>query len=272
MTTSTDSETMQPGFVALLDVLGFESLISGGAQPGRLRAYLRCLEDSLKPDPSISEIDFVVFSDTIVLTTRNDDELSFQALLRRCSMLFGAMLEMEIPLRGAIAYGSYYRRNVAGGVFLAGTAIIDAHNFEKQQDWVGIMVSPSAVRKVATLPDLCALPRDYTPEELDLFKQRLPWAAFVQECHVPFKTASPFDDKQFMSFAIIPGRGRSDHAAVEQSLSKSIEELKWMRLLAPTPAAQSKYTKAADWMEAVKSAWNQPTRALSNLLASRETC
>jgi hypothetical protein len=63
------------------------------------------------------------------------------------------MLENEIALRGAIAYGDYRREKNAGGVFVAGKAIVDAYTFERQQDWVGVMLAPTTVRRFSGLKE-----------------------------------------------------------------------------------------------------------------------
>src|SRR5436190_11507789 len=116
------------GFVALLDVLGFSSLVMGGDEGARLSQYLEGIRTALG-DSVGKALDYVVFSDTIVLTTRDASEESFQVLLARSSALFGLMLKREIALRGAIAYGSFVREATPGGVFVAGKAVIEAYTF-----------------------------------------------------------------------------------------------------------------------------------------------
>ena len=111
---------MQARFVALLDVLGFSSLVSGDGRGERLQQYLQTLQEALDPRADGQTVESVIFSDSIVLTTYDDSERSFQALLLRCSRMFGLMLQIEIPLRGAIAHGPFLRQGVPGGVFVAG--------------------------------------------------------------------------------------------------------------------------------------------------------
>src|SRR5712691_11296008 len=125
---------MPTGFVALLDVLGFSALVMGGDSEGRLNRYLDVIQQALG-DSIGSALDYVVFSDTIVLTTRDDSETSFQVLISRCSALFGLMLENDIALRGAISLGSFFREESRGGVFVAGKAVVDAYTVETQRDW-----------------------------------------------------------------------------------------------------------------------------------------
>jgi hypothetical protein len=83
---------MQVGFAALLEVLGFSSLVSGDGRGGRLQEYLLYLQAALGADTGRPEVDFVVFSDSIVLTTRDDSDHALQNLMLRCSKLLGQML------------------------------------------------------------------------------------------------------------------------------------------------------------------------------------
>src|SRR3989442_26986 len=98
---------MPVGYVALLDVLGFSNLVSGDRAAARLAAYQEVLQTALAAEAEGME--YVVFSDTIVITTDDDTERSLKPLLRGCSRLFGLMLDNDIALRGAIARGSYER-------------------------------------------------------------------------------------------------------------------------------------------------------------------
>jgi hypothetical protein len=70
-----DQNSAHSGFVAVLDVLGFSSLIAG--DDPRLNQYLNALQEAVG-DPSASKVEYVVFSDSIVLTTGKDAD-SLQA-------------------------------------------------------------------------------------------------------------------------------------------------------------------------------------------------
>jgi hypothetical protein len=84
------------GFVAMLDVLGFSALVSGNDE--RLNSYVNCLQQVVG-DPGTSTVEYVVFSDSIVLTAGKDMD-SFQSLIQRCSHVLGLMLDKEIALPG----------------------------------------------------------------------------------------------------------------------------------------------------------------------------
>src|SRR5258708_33104448 len=98
-------DRMRVGYAAFLDVLGFSALISGD-QGARVEKYLGCLKEVFDREPP-SMVDYVVFSDSIILTTPDDSLPAFQELEARCSTLLWVMLRSDIALRGAIAHGPY---------------------------------------------------------------------------------------------------------------------------------------------------------------------
>ncbi len=61
---------MSTGFVALLDVLGFSALLSDEGEGQLLKHYLKCINEALNDawgGPQVPELNYVVFSDSIVL-------------------------------------------------------------------------------------------------------------------------------------------------------------------------------------------------------------
>ena len=144
---------MDRGYIALLDVLGFSALVGGGTSSERLSAYLACLETA----SSSNAVNYVVFSDSIVLTAKGFDDTSFIAVARGCANLLAALLAEGIALRGAITFGEIFRSSVGESVFVAGRAVIAAYEYERQQDWVGVMVAPNAVKQFPDIQDRCKL-------------------------------------------------------------------------------------------------------------------
>jgi hypothetical protein len=167
------------GFVALLDVLGFSSLVGGDPSGEKIHRYLECLKSATAQ----SEVDYVVFSDSVVLTAKGDGPESLIAIAAACSRLLADLLNEGIPLRGAIAYGEFFRSRIVDSVFVAGRAVIDAYQFEQAQNWVGVMLAPSSIVRVPDLGSRCCLAGDFSKDALDKFQARIPWAAHIQPCH-----------------------------------------------------------------------------------------
>jgi hypothetical protein len=238
------------GYAAFFDVLGFTALVLGDGGR-RIEKYLSCLREVFDKE-SACPIDYVVFSDSLILTTRDSSLPALQALFARCSRMLHVMLSNNIPLRGAIACGEFNTEKTDHGTFVAGRAIIDAINFEQAQDWVGAMVAPSVVQALPSLPALCAFEDPYTPDRWRSLRTRLPWAAFVQPCSgIPFRTGG-----SYQGLAIVPTSGVLELAALRDSILIAMNSLNWLKSLAPDPRAQAKYDRAAMWMSDVQREWH----------------
>jgi len=249
---------MSRGFVALLDVLGFSSLVASDGEGKHLERYLICLQQALDEEAVGPKVDYVVFSDSIVLTTQDDSEPALQAVLLRCSRALGLMLRNEIALRGAIACGSFFRSAGTSGVFVAGRAILDAYHFETVQDWVGIMLAPSTIKRVPDLAKRCALSKGNLDSEEThrAILEQIPWAAFVQPCQsIPFHASHPFESNNYSGFAIVPTDGVTKPAALRDSIDESLQALAWLQSLAPNPSAQAKYMHSQSWLVEIKRKW-----------------
>lgn len=246
------------GYVAFLDVLGFSALLTGGeGEGGRLQEYLRCIQEALATNERSPKVEYVVFSDSIILTTPDAYIESLLELLLRCSRLFGLMLNTGIPLRGAIAYGAFSREAMAESVFVAGRPIIEAYRFESEQDWVGIMLAPSVVRQVPDLLGRCST-ANLSPSDPGMFEgilKLLPWAAFVQpNPQIPFHMTS-LERNDFDGFAIVPSDGTATPDALVASLGTSLEALLRMKSLAPDPRSQAKYARSYQWLHNIRGRW-----------------
>ena len=84
---------MRSGYVAFLDVLGFSSLVAADHDGTAIDGYLSCLNDALSVDAGNERVDYVAFSDSIVLTTQDDTDDALKAILRACSVVLSGMLE-----------------------------------------------------------------------------------------------------------------------------------------------------------------------------------
>ncbi len=245
----------QRGYVALLDVLGFTAIVSGEGHPENLSRYVTSLNEVTNQ----TEVEIVLFSDTIVMTSLGDVDESLVALLGICSHAFGLLLSQEIAVRGAISYGSFIRYKNPKGTFLAGRAIIDAYRFQQKQDWVGIMLAPSVLDKLPDLGNRCSMPPQTpcTVEQLDEFSGRFPWALNVQNCEgIPFHTSDPSEPQKYEGFAVVPTDTTiNDPKSMIENLNRALDRVDRLKSLAPDPRSQKKYSEARVWLGKVKGKW-----------------
>jgi hypothetical protein len=192
----------------------------------------------------------LVFSDSIVLTTEKDGKEDFEHLLERCSALLSVMLANGIALRGAIAYGSYVAQKSDYGTFVAGKAIIEAYHFERQQDWVGIMLAPSIRERIPDLASLCRRKVPKTADEWSDLDQRISCAKFAHSAPIPFHGGGEYE-----GFAVVPTDGIAGFEVPGDDTSASIKHLGRLKSFAPDPAAQAKYARSMKWLEGVGYSW-----------------
>jgi hypothetical protein len=244
------------GFVALLDVLGFSELISREGHAEEMERYI----ESLRTATDGADVEVVLFSDTIVITSPGDSAGDLARLLRPCSLALGLLLKGTIPVRGAVAHGSFTRYSSGGrGVFLAGRAVIDAFNFEKKQDWVGIMLAPSVLIAVPELEDLCAPPGSVpTKEQFDAVRQRLCWLLLVQQCNcIPFQPVHPLEPNPYQGFAVVPKDMEiTDPQGMIENIKRMQSALRRLKSLAPDPKSQKKYDYTMGWLGTTNDVWN----------------
>ena len=236
------------GYLAFLDVLGFSALVADGSS--RIDSYFESLKRVTEP----VDIPFVVFSDSIILTTKGDGEQDLLTLAETCSRLLFDFIEKDICIRGAIAFGSYVRREINDSIFIAGRALIDAYRFEDAQNWVGVMIAPSALRRVPDLGDRCRLEEFATAQDPNSFKAiDTIWPRVIQRCAaIPFHEAGPSD---FRGFAVVPTNEDTGPTANSEGISRAMQRLQWLESLAPTPAAQYKYKHTLVWLSRIRSFW-----------------
>jgi hypothetical protein len=173
--------------------------------------------------------------------------------LESCSSIFGALLNREIAVRGAVAHGSYVTEKTESGTFVAGRAIIDAYQFEGQQDWIGIMLAPSVVRKMPDIAERCHWIDPSDDIRWREFHSRLPWIACVEPHTIPFHG----DDFGYQGYAVVPNNGAIDPASMRDSLRQTVAKLRRLKSLAPNPATQRKHERAIAWLSHVQSLWHR---------------
>lgn len=245
---------MPGGYVALLDVLGFSALVTADTAGEGVERYLNCLQRA----KGATAVDYIVFSDSIVLTVNGDGPDSLLAIAGACSRLMSELLIEHIPIRGAISQGAFVRSTVGESVFVAGRAVIDAYQFEQIQDWIGIMIAPSARARVPDLEERCRLANQTSVEAFRAVEPRFAWAAFIQPCHsIPFHTENQFESSSFDGFAVVPTSGLLDPVALRDSVKEAIDRLNWLRAIAPTPASQRKYQEATRWLSITQRLWHE---------------
>jgi hypothetical protein len=245
------SSAAKTGFVALLDVLGFRGLITGTEGGNWVTEYLSIVDFNL----GLSEVEAVIFSDSIVLTKDGDDAESLHAICWACALLMYFLLESNTPVRGAIAHGSFYRSQFGKSTFVAGRPIVEAYDYETKQDWVGVMLAPSALRAPHGIDWNMVGYEGFNPHDAHKdMKEHIKWRALVQRHRkIPVHSASHGRDT-LDGFAIVPCLATTV-GDIPISLRKVVGWLDALKLNAPTPEDQRKYAGALEWLNALLEQW-----------------
>ena len=247
------------GFVALIDVLGFRELVSRDNDLSQVRQYVETVTSVLDND-KYSQLQFVLFSDNVVINTRDEKRDSFLTLIRACSDIFFNLARRQVAVRGAVAHGSFMRSPfMKHGVTVAGRPIVEADHYQHSQNWVGIMLAPSVVRRDnENLQKECETIPDQDPSETaNEWLERISLPLNLRKwAKIPFQAENSASKNYFSGFAVLPIRPEvSSCADVVLSLDNALKHLETMKAAAPNPASQSKYSETAEFLQTAKAAW-----------------
>lgn len=139
-------------WVACFDILGFKSLVSFEDDESLRITFL--LEDYEKTLVHLStscepyqegDIEYCWLSDTFVLFSRDDSARSYTVLQQASKYFITECTYSKTPLRGAISVG-HITRSKDNRSFM-GKAFIDAFVYAEDQDWIGLLLTPTAIAK-----------------------------------------------------------------------------------------------------------------------------
>jgi hypothetical protein len=256
-----DVQTIK-GFVAVIDVLGFRQMVARDDRLLAVRNYAATVVSLLNNTGNEESLQFVLFSDSLVINTGDERPESFENLIVACSNLAYALAQdQSVAVRGAIAYGSFMRSpTVDQGVILAGAPIVEADHYQHQQDWVGIMLAPSVVlREDLNLSARCDLGAKAMEDDADEWIKRNRLAVHLQHVpQIPFHQRSVLETNLYEGYAIVPmPKGQNSIRQLIDSLDLTCRQLRRMKAIAPEPTAQEKYSNTLRWVEgAVRSVWH----------------
>ena len=257
------------GFVVLIDVLGFRELVSRDEKLSQVKEYVNTVHDLLTTE-KYGQLQFVLFSDNLVINTRDEKRESFLELIRACSETLFSLARHEIAVRGAVAHGSFLRSlNAPQGVILAGRPIVEAEHYQHSQNWVGIMLSPSVVRRDnEALQNECrTIPDRRTDESERQWLERIALPLHLMKwSSIPFHDKASMTEAYFDGFAILPIRPEiSSIAEIVPSLENTLKFLEIMKAAAPNPSSQKKYSESIKFLQHARDVW-KPVRELNFLL------
>lgn len=144
-----DSELLRTGrYLLLLDILGFRKRVESRQADEIYKIVDLALQTCHRWEELNQAFRTIYFSDTLIFYQEPLEygDWAFLDAYAIGGMLLSALLARGIPARGAITFGEFVVRKDSDGrhnIFF-GKALIEAYEAERNENWVGITISPSA--------------------------------------------------------------------------------------------------------------------------------
>jgi hypothetical protein len=242
------------GFVAFLDILGFSELVRRSSFDQEFEQYSNIICNTSK---SNGNLNYVIFSDSVVINTEGKTIKNLLSLVQMVAeVMHRFLVELEVPVCGCISGGHFSRiQSGNGDVMIAGIPIVEAVRYEEKQDWVGAILSPSVLKIVPDVKNLCGLNSCTCIGDAAKLRDKLPWPFLIQRYQtIPFHSTSNLSEYIYDGFAVIPHLPpRSNPKLLFSDLKEYTEKLDILKMLAPNPMVQRKYQNSIIWVRYVES-------------------
>ncbi|GAF85257.1 unnamed protein product [marine sediment metagenome] len=160
-------------------------------------------------------------------------------------------MELSSPICGTISHGKYNQADEKNTTMITGRPLLEAIEFEKKQNWVGVMIAPSVIKAHRTLLEITNWVI-HDPRELDKILKYAKYMCFIHSCNkIPFNNSPSYE-----SLVIVPINSKHEQIrSISSSFSEYINELKYLRATAPSPYTQQKYDDSLDFLYDVSGDW-----------------
>jgi len=155
-----DSANNSHRWLGYFDLLGIRALIESRPHFYVFTVYASAIEEATKNLARQPTVSFVCFSDTFLIYTSDDSAQNF-TLIDQVSrwFVYSLLINDSIPVRGAISCGDFYADRSSNLYF--GPALVEAYEYGEAQDWIGFLLSPSAVARLDSLGIPAGEPLNY---------------------------------------------------------------------------------------------------------------
>jgi len=131
------------------------------------------------------KFDCWILSDSIILVIDTERSRLFagsiEFFLGTCSVIMANAMRERLPLRGAIGGGDFFK----DGEIMVSSALVDAAHYEKEQNWLGAVLTPTAVILIEKAMENEIKLKDNTITTIDFLSDR--FNSFVKHGEIPWK-------------------------------------------------------------------------------------
>jgi hypothetical protein len=136
-------------WLGYFDLLGAEKLADSADFINIFVTYSKAMTTFREISSCRQKVCPACFSDSFIVYADDDSKESFWAIEGVSSQFCNDLLCDEIPVRGAISCDDFYADNVNHLFF--GRALVEAYDYGEAQNWVGLILCPSAIDQMNKL-------------------------------------------------------------------------------------------------------------------------
>jgi hypothetical protein len=92
-------------------------------------------------------IDYLFYADTFIFYSKSDQVKDYPSMLSVSQKFIRKCISIKLPVRGAISFGELifgHEKKI-----LMGKAFLESYEYSEDQNWLGLLLTPSATRKVS---------------------------------------------------------------------------------------------------------------------------
>jgi len=138
-------------WVAHFDILGFKSLLDQGWMKVKTvlsQSKIDEVIESINDMPALhrEHIDYLFYADTFIFYSKSDQVKDYPSMLSVAQRFIRKCISIKLPIRGAISFGELifgHEKRI-----LMGEAFLESYEYTEDQNWLGLLLTPSASRKV----------------------------------------------------------------------------------------------------------------------------
>jgi hypothetical protein len=136
-------------WAGFLDLLGMKRLSKSEDYIPYFVALSQAIEQFRDSVTAWDNVGYAWFSDSFFVYTNDNSKESFIAIDSICKWFSYFLITGNVPVRGAISCGQLYsdRKN---NLFF-GKALTEAYEYGEAQDWIGLLLTPSATEHLEQL-------------------------------------------------------------------------------------------------------------------------
>lgn len=137
-------------WIGVFDILGFKNLLRQAEQDYSRALLIKKLNELVESMNSLpfehGKLDYIIFSDTLVIFTPDSEPKSYAWFVRACKNLIEKSIYIELPLKDAISVGPAFIST--SPPIILGSSFVEAYEYCEDQDWIGLLLTPTATAAI----------------------------------------------------------------------------------------------------------------------------